>query len=41
MRGSHPFVLKGMYMSSFSVERLDHLEIVAGVCQEMGFGRVF
>ena len=41
MRDSCHFVLKGIYMSSFSVERLDHLGIVAGVCQEMGLVEYF
>src|ERR1700739_1787439 len=41
MRDSPHFVLKGIYMSSFSVERLDHLGMVAGVCQEMGLVEYF
>jgi transposase len=36
MRDSRHIVLEGVCMSNFAVERLDHLGIVAGVCQEIG-----
>src|SRR5215467_8198894 len=41
MRDSRHFMTEGVCMSSFSVERLDHLGIVAGVCQEIGLVEYF
>ena len=36
MRNSRHFVWKGNCILNFAVERLDHLGMVAGVCQEIG-----
>ncbi len=41
MRDSRHQVLEGVYMSTFAVERLDHLGLVAGVCQEIGLVEYF
>jgi transposase len=41
MRDSSRFVWKGVCMTNLAVERLDHLGIVAGVCQEIGLVEYF
>lgn len=41
MRDSRHFMTEGVCMSNFAVERLDHLGIVAGVCQEIGLVEYF
>lgn len=41
MRDSRHVVLEGVCMSNLAVERLDHLGIVAGVCQEIGLVEYF
>jgi len=41
MRDSRHMPLEGVCMSNFAVERLDHLGIVAGVCQEIGVVEYF
>lgn len=41
MRDSRHFMMEEVCMSNFSVERLDHLGIVAGVCQEIGLVEYF
>ncbi len=41
MRDSLLFMTEGVSMSNFAVERLDHLGIVAGVCQEIGLVEYF
>ena len=41
MRDPRYCVTEEAFMAIFSVERLDHLGIVAGVCQEMGLVEYF
>src|SRR5215467_16345237 len=41
MRDSRHMVLEGVCMSNFAVERLDHLGLVAGICQEIGLVEYF
>jgi hypothetical protein len=41
MRDSRHFMTQGVCLSNFAVERLDHLRIVAGVCQEIGLVEYF